>query len=107
MTAQDQGVQAQSAQGKRRSIADEPRDAIPKPVLKDDKMRTGRDWTVEEDDQLRQLLVKGEYLQVIARQMGRTQGAISGRAGKMKLRVRSAPGRRRSADLSLPFPKSL
>lgn len=55
-----------------------------------------RRWTYEDDEQLRQLLGAGEYAQVISRQMGRTQMAISGRAAKLGLPVRSAPAKRRT-----------
>lgn len=58
--------------------------------------RVSRTWTADEEEQLRQLLNGGEYVQVIARQMGRTQAAVSARAGKLGLSVRSAPGRKPS-----------
>jgi hypothetical protein len=59
-----------------------------------------RSWTDQEEEQLRRLLLDGEYIQVIARKLGRSQAAVAARAGKLRLPVRSAPGRPRNPILA-------
>jgi hypothetical protein len=52
-----------------------------------------RAWTDQDEEQLRRLLLDGEYIQVIARMLGRSQAAVAARASKLRLPVRWAPGR--------------
>ena len=46
-------------------------------------------WTEEADAELRRRIVERQALVVIAREMGRTQDGIRGRAGELGLTLRS------------------
>jgi hypothetical protein len=48
---------------------------------------TGRPWTSEEDDQIRSLIAANRNIGVIARELKRTEAAVTGRVYQLGIRL--------------------
>jgi hypothetical protein len=58
--------------------------------------KSGRAWTIEEDERLRKMIISGVHLVDIAMSLGRTEKATQARAYSLRLLLRRIGVRRRS-----------
>lgn len=53
-------------------------------------------WTIEDEEMLKAMAENGCYIQEVAKALGRTQQAVSHRANRLGVSLRSAPSKGRA-----------